>query len=139
MSAVKASNSERIGTGVILAAAGAVIFAVGYFDPVTAGFFPVCPLFSATGLNCPGCGMTRAVHALIHGDISGAFHFNAIFPIYAFIFGYLFISTLLMVVRGRGLQYKIFKPGLMYSLLTIAILFGVLRNIPVYPLNLLAP
>jgi hypothetical protein len=139
MSAVKASTSERIGTAVILGVAGAAIFAVGYFNPVTAGFFPVCPLFEATGLNCPGCGMTRAVHALLHGDVVGAFHFNAIFPIYAFIFGYLFISTLLIVIKGRGLGYKIFKPGLMYSMLTIALLFGVLRNIPVYPLNLLAP
>jgi hypothetical protein len=126
-------------TGGALMAAAGVAFVIGYFNPVTAGFFPACPLYSSTGIYCPGCGMTRAFHALFHGDIVSALHFNAMWPLYAFIFGYIFISTLLIVVRGRGLSYKIFQPKLMYGFLTLALLFGVLRNIPVYPLNLLAP
>jgi hypothetical protein len=27
-----------------------------------------CPLWSATGLPCPGCGLSRAAAALAHGD-----------------------------------------------------------------------
>src|SRR5262245_38315317 len=95
-------------TGRIFAAAGVLgigagVFAVGYFNPVTAGFFPVCPLHEMTGLNCPGCGLTRGFHALFHGDILTALHFNALLPIYAFIFGYLVISMILTAVRGKGL------------------------------------
>lgn len=138
-SKLKASTYERLMTGGVLLAGGAVIFAVAYFNPVTAGFFPVCPLFAATGIYCPGCGMTRAFHALFQGDILSALHFNAMLPFYAFIFGYVFISTLMIVLRGRGLNYKIFRPWMMYSFLTFALLFAVMRNIPVYPLNLLAP
>ena len=43
---------------------------VWYFNPSNVSFFPVCPLYSLTGLACPGCGLTRGFHALFHGDIS---------------------------------------------------------------------
>jgi hypothetical protein len=69
MTEIKASIIERIlaGAGVIAALTGA--FVVGYFNPAMAGFFPVCPLYSVTGILCPGCGLTRGFHALFHGDV----------------------------------------------------------------------
>lgn len=35
-----------------------------------------CLFHAATGLLCPGCGTTRSLTALIHGDVAGAFAFN---------------------------------------------------------------
>jgi hypothetical protein len=35
-----------------------------------------CPLKAMTGLPCPGCGMTRATVALLHGDLATSFHFH---------------------------------------------------------------
>lgn len=35
-----------------------------------------CLFHAATGLLCPGCGTTRSLTALIHGDLAGAFAFN---------------------------------------------------------------
>lgn len=35
-----------------------------------------CPFHAVTGLDCPGCGFTRMMLAIIHGDISGAFEAN---------------------------------------------------------------
>jgi hypothetical protein len=133
------STIERIlaGAGTLAVTAGA--FAVGYFNPVTAGFFPVCPLHALTGLNCPGCGLTRGFHALFHGDVLGALHFNALLPVYLLVFAYLFVSMFLIAVKGRGLSFNIFRPGFIWSFLIIAMVFGVVRNIPVYPLTLLAP
>ncbi len=32
-----------------------------------------CPVFRVTGLRCPGCGMTRALLALVRGDVAAAF------------------------------------------------------------------
>ncbi|MDQ6786420.1 MAG: DUF2752 domain-containing protein [Acidobacteriota bacterium] len=133
------STTERVlaGAGILAAAAGA--FVVVYFNPVTAGFFPVCPLHALTGLNCPGCGLTRGFHALFHGDVLGALHFNALLPVYLLIFVYLFVSMLSVAARGRGLSFNIFRPNLIWSFLIIALVFGVVRNFPVYPFTLLAP
>jgi len=136
---LKASTYERIITGGILSVMGAAVATIGYFNPVTAGFFPVCPLYAMTGIYCPGCGLTRSLHALLQGDILSALHFNALFPFYAFIFGYFILSGILTVIRGRGLTYKFFRAWMMFGFLGLTLLFGVLRNIPEYPFNLLAP
>ncbi len=128
----------------LLASAGilAVISAsilVKTFNPTTAGFFPVCPLHSMTGLNCPGCGLTRGFHALFNGDIVQALHFNAVLPIYALLFLYLFASMVSVAVRGRGLSTKVFKPNFLFVFLIIAVVFGIVRNLPFYPFTFLSP
>src|SRR5258706_8063077 len=57
-------------------AAGAVI--LYRFDPATVHFYPRCVFHALTGLQCPGCGTTRALHHLLHGDVAGAFRLHAL-------------------------------------------------------------
>lgn len=135
----KSSNIERILAAAGVAATAIGTFVVTYFNPVTAGFFPQCPLYQAFGINCPGCGLTRGFHALFHGDVLAALHYNAMLPIYGFIFGYLLISMVLVAARGRGLSWNRFPPALMYGCLVLILVFAVVRNLPVYPFTLLAP
>jgi hypothetical protein len=45
------------------------------------GLFPGCPLREMTGLDCPGCGGTRALHALTHGDLGAALDHNAVISV----------------------------------------------------------
>lgn len=136
---IKLSIAERVlaAAGILAAAAG--VFVVGYFDPTTAGFFPVCPLHATTGLNCPGCGLTRGFHALFQGDVWSALHFNLLLPIYLFVGIYLFISLALIVVRGRGLSFNIFKPHFLWGFLIVLLIFGVVRNLPFFPFTFLSP
>lgn len=133
------STTERAfaAAGILIAGAGA--FVVAYFNPTTAGFFPVCPLYYLTGIHCPGCGLTRGFHALFHGDVLAALSFNALLPVYALVFGFVFVSLVLIVVRGRGLSWRIFPPASVYGFLVLAAAFFVLRNLPFYPFTLLAP
>lgn len=66
----------------ILTIAGIVIImaiATLYYlvDPASAEWIPKCPLKALTGLDCPGCGSQRMIHALLHGDMTGALEANA--------------------------------------------------------------
>jgi hypothetical protein len=135
----KNSLTERVlaAAGILSGAAG--VFVVTYFNPATAGIFPVCPLYSTTGLHCPGCGLTRGFHALFHGDIFGALHFNALLPVYFFMFAYFGISLFLVLARGRGLSFKFLSLKLVYGFLVILLVFSVARNLPYYPFTFLAP
>src|SRR5918993_280777 len=88
---VTASGSPKLER--LFAAAGAAAImsgsaAVWYFDPKAAGFFPVCPLYSLTGLACPGCGLTRGFHALFHGDVLTALDYNALLPFFAILIAF---------------------------------------------------
>jgi hypothetical protein len=42
---------------------------------------PLCPLANLTGWPCPGCGLTRASIALLHGDVAGALAIQPLTPI----------------------------------------------------------
>ena len=39
--------------------------------------FYACPFHKLTGYDCPGCGMTRACMAILHGDFLLSLQFNA--------------------------------------------------------------
>ena len=132
----KSAANERIlaAVGILTAAFG--VFVITYFNPTTAGFFPACPLHATTGLNCPGCGMTRGFHALFHGDILSALHFNALLPIFLLVGICLFISLVLIVIRGRSLSFNIFNPYLLWGFLIVLIVFGIVRNLPFYPFTI---
>ena len=127
-----------------LAAAGLLALSAGssvvwYFDPTKAGFFPVCPLYSITGLACPGCGLTRGFHALFHGDIVTALDYNALIPIFALLFGLIFVSLAMVVVRGRGLLKLKHSPTPLIGFFVLLVVFGVLRNLPFDPFTFLYP
>lgn len=62
---------------VILGLLGLGILAfLAVVEPVGQIVFPRCWLQEMTGLRCPGCGGTRAVHALLTGEIRRAWQLN---------------------------------------------------------------
>lgn len=66
-----------------LTAGGALAASATYVALVTPGegrTIP-CPFHAATGLWCPGCGLTRAVHRLLRADVLGALSFNVFVPL----------------------------------------------------------
>jgi len=50
-----------------------------------------CPLRRFTGIPCGSCGLTRAIVALIHGDLMTAIHFHLAAPL-------LFLAGVLIVL-----------------------------------------
>ena len=54
---------------------GVAVGLYAFLDPATSPF-PRCIIRSATGYRCPGCGLQRAAHALLHGHLTEAFSYN---------------------------------------------------------------
>ncbi|HBR55983.1 MAG TPA: DUF2752 domain-containing protein [Blastocatellia bacterium] len=134
-----ATRAERMaaGAGVAVMSIGALL--VWYLDPANTGYLPSCPLRRTTGIACPGCGLTRGFHALFHGDFASALDFNALIPIFIIIFGYFYLSMLLVFVRGRAFPRWSLSLPMIWGFLVVLIVFGILRNLPFYPFNVLYP
>lgn len=75
-----------------------------------AGWMPGCVFRKVTGLECPGCGMTRATYATLHGRIGDAFRLN---PVGMVLLPLAMIGLAIEVigwVRGRPLPFRL-NPG----------------------------
>lgn len=120
------------------AASAAGVWVLRRFDPNAADSpLPGCMFYHFTGLYCPGCGMTRALHALVHGDVAQSLAMNPLL-------GVLMLALPLLVLHGLG--YRLPLPRCALALLSngkfwLGLLgaFWVLRNLPWPPFSWLAP
>src|SRR5229473_426347 len=118
---------------------GAAIAALDFFDPATSGLFPPCPLRYLTGWYCPGCGSLRAIHQLLHGNLHAAWALNPLTVLLLPFLAYGTASYVLFELSGKHLP-RLFLPAVwIRSLCGVIILFGIARNLPFHPLELLAP
>ncbi len=58
-----------------IAVVGMLTLVQGFEDGPT-----ICPLALATGMACPGCGMTRAAGHLLRGDFAAAIVYHPLVP-----------------------------------------------------------
>ncbi len=110
-------------------AAVAALLVLYFFDPATAGFYPVCPLHLMTGLQCPGCGGLRAVHQLTHGHLAAAWRLNPL--IFVLLPAGLWLGLRAGARLGAGRPWPgiVARPVHAWALAAGLVLFGVLRNI----------
>ncbi len=111
-----------------------------FFNPATHSYFIPCPFNYLTGYHCPGCGSQRAIHQLLHFNLISAFRLNP-----------LMVLSLPLIIAGLGVnswnfifdtqhRVKLFYSNLfIYGYFGIAIIYWIVRNLPYYPFNLLAP
>ena len=65
----------------------------------------LCPAHRILGLNCPGCGLTRSVQALSHGDFGKAFQYNPLIVFVAPYLAYLVVTTFSRVLFLRRFRF----------------------------------
>jgi hypothetical protein len=124
---------------VLVVPAGLVLFLVWRYDPARSSI-PLCGFHAATGLHCPGCGATRATHELLHGRVLAALRDNALWVLSLPLVAYQLLAEGLLLLYGRKLPGNLLRrPWFLWAAGAVALVFAVLRNIPLYPLVLLAP
>ncbi len=112
-----------------LLATGALWVALLYIVPDAMPILPSCPLHALTGIYCPGCGATRALCELARGNLQAALRLNAL-AVCAIPF------ACARAVRHKPIRLSDWGWWLLVSGIAV---FSVLRNIPLFPLSLLAP
>ncbi|MCF7675935.1 MAG: DUF2752 domain-containing protein [Akkermansiaceae bacterium] len=128
----------------LLSVLGVLVLAVALWwlraQGAGAPWLPGCSFHRLTGLHCPGCGMTRAMAAILRGDLAAAFRCN---PVGLVLLPLALVGLLpewLGWVRGRRLAFR-WHPGARgaWLLVGLIIAFWILRNLPWWPFTLLAP
>ena len=133
-------RTDRVMALGMVLCAGAFLAFVIYQYGLCAAWLPECLFHRWTGLACPGCGMTRATHAALHGRLGVAFRFNPL--------GMIVVPACVVFVGMRipawlrndpqPLRCRIGACGVGW-ILVLVLGYWILRNFPVWPFTLLTP
>ena len=131
-------RTAAVACGCALAAAAVTVAVVDPSSPTSR--FPACPFHTLTGLWCPGCGLTRATHALLRGDVAGAISRNVFTP-FVLVAIVLAWASWTLTAFGRPTRNPVERLPRWFGpvLLSAFVVYGVLRNLPVPALRTLAP
>ena len=89
---------------------------------------PPCLFYGVTGFYCPGCGETRAVNALLEGDILLALRQNVLIVILLLALVTLYIETVFKVVFEKRLKSLIINYKFLWIFLGFLLIYTVARN-----------
>ncbi len=125
-----------IGVPLVLIGGGTALF---FLNPSEHSFFPKCSLYVATGFFCPGCGSTRALFHLTHGNVLEALRLNP--GLMALITLGLtdYVRFVVSVIRGNPFQTLFGRLKLLGALMGVMLVYGVIRNLPWPLFESLAP
>lgn len=124
-----------LATGLALGGVAATLAAV---DPSELGWLPACPFHALTGWWCPGCGLTRATHHLLSGDLPAALSYHLFVPVVlaAIVVGWW--STLRASFGRPAVAWPQRLPrGVWVGLGVVLAVYSVARNLA--PFDALAP
>ena len=125
-----------IGVPLVIIGGATALF---FLNPSEHSFFPKCSLYVATGFFCPGCGSTRALFHLTHGNLLEALRLNP--GLMALITLGLtdYIRFVVSVIHGNPFQTLFGRLKLLGALMGVMLVYGVIRNLPWPLFESLAP
>lgn len=92
-----------------------------YFADSTKGPILPCYINKLTGLYCPGCGMTRALHSILRLEFYQALRYNGL----SFIMPLLYIIYYIFMRK----EFESISKNILIFMIIIALVYGILRNI----------
>ena len=111
-----------------------------YYNRPEENVWIVCLIRETTGYYCPGCGAGRACYHILHGQFYQAFRYNPLlFLLLPWLTLYLVLCMVQWAISGHERISQHIPYWIPYVLLAIVFIYGVARNIDVYPFRLLAP
>jgi hypothetical protein len=81
----------------------------------------------------------RAIHQLLHGELRAAWGLNPLTVLLLPFLTYGLASEALLTLSGKPLPQPFLRASWIRALCAVILLFGIARNFPVYPFDLLAP
>lgn len=118
---------------ILLCVAGAAVY-FSAREPVDGAFDQTtCLLKFTTGLDCPGCGGTRAFFYLTQGDLPAAARHHAVFVFAVPFLLYMYVAWAGNKIFGWRLPQLRPGPGTIGVVLGAVLIFGILRNLPWAP------
>ncbi len=112
---------------------GIVLLVLARIEPAGQFFFPRCWLYQLTGIQCPGCGATRAVHALLNGEFERAWRLNALVVGAIPLLAWLAVRGVRGWWTGRWWPNPVVHPASLAILGGLALGYGLARNFPIFP------
>lgn len=140
MEVTTASRERRGLLAAPVAVAGAAVAgvaALGLLDVTETSILPPCPFLAITGLWCPLCGGTRAMDALVAGDVGAALGLNLLVVVAGPLVVAEWLRWTVGRARGRRTSFMNVSTRTLAVVTTIALVYAVLRNLP--GLEALAP
>ncbi|RYD18613.1 MAG: DUF2752 domain-containing protein [Verrucomicrobiaceae bacterium] len=136
----KPAWAARVALGVLLVTVLWVMLV--RYEPVIRGLSPGCFFKRFTGLDCAGCGGTRAFFAFLKGDIALSLRMNPLFLAGLAVGGFLGVMKLWDRRPGGRpgwLAWARVTTTVGWCSLGIILVFWIVRNFPWWPFTLLAP
>jgi hypothetical protein len=99
------------------------------YPPTRFTFYPACPIHRFLGFDCPGCGATRALAALLRGHLAEALRFNALFALLLPAALALAIESYRRAIRPGRFRWPQPPTSALYATLAAAAVFTIARNV----------
>lgn len=120
----KIVNISILPITLLLIASGVLLF-----ERITGKSY-ICPLYYYFDFNCPGCGSTRMLKALLNFDIYQAFRYNS----------FIFLTMPLLILLYAYEAYLYIKTELLSTWLDLVLaiyavllsIYGIVRNIEMF-------
>lgn len=124
-----------LGPVAVAGAAAVGCLVLGLVDPTQSRLVPPCPFKALTGLDCPGCGTTRAMHQLFTGHPGAAVGLNAVTMLAIPIVVWWWLAWALPSMGGPTIVRPRMSPRILGWLVVGLVTFTLVRNLPMAPFN----